>query len=218
MRYFYQNYRTYVKSKSWTQLRGDDIDSTKLKDCDPIEYVKDLNVKSNLKGEILDSESVANPCGLVAKSFFNDTYALYNSSSGQIAIREYGIALESDFETFINSDNYETVQWIDKEDEHFINWMKIAAMRKFWKLWGVVDQDIKAGQYFVDITNNYDVSKWEGEKAVVLSTVNALGAKNFFLGSVFLCAGILCCIATVFFCSMGVMSEKRIIEGDHLKW
>lgn len=46
-------------------------------DCDPIIRNKDVKAGlTNLKGVALDPESVAMPCGLVAKSFFNDKYDL----------------------------------------------------------------------------------------------------------------------------------------------
>lgn len=84
----------------------DDISS----DCDPI--IRNSDIASVLyratdkdkKGPPLDPSGVAWPCGLVAKSFFNDTFALYNTS-GRVAINENGIAWESDKEyKFKNGD------------------------------------------------------------------------------------------------------------------
>ena len=31
------------------------------------------------------------------------------------------------------------------QDEHFVVWMRAAALRNFRKLWGRIDQDIPAG-------------------------------------------------------------------------
>ena len=44
----------------------------------------------------------ANPCGLVAKSFFNDTFKLYNESGREVLLNEKGIAWDSDIEIFKN--------------------------------------------------------------------------------------------------------------------
>lgn len=76
---FYQNHRRYVKSRDNTQLAGTYLGVEDLKNCDPIIKVADLwpNQKVNLNGDALDDEQPATPCGLVAKSFFNDTFTLY---------------------------------------------------------------------------------------------------------------------------------------------
>lgn len=49
-----------------------------LDKCDPIKKVDDLwdNQKINLNNKKLDPEDPAIPCGLVAKSFFNDSFSL----------------------------------------------------------------------------------------------------------------------------------------------
>jgi hypothetical protein len=45
---------------------------------------------------VLDKDAAAWPCGLVAKSFFNDTYTVTNKNGTQIKIDETGIAWDSD--------------------------------------------------------------------------------------------------------------------------
>lgn len=78
---FYQNHRRYVKSRSFNQLKGDYINTNQLADCDPIKLNKDLgrvapNNKAVDKITILPDNDPAIPCGLVAKSFFTDTYEI----------------------------------------------------------------------------------------------------------------------------------------------
>lgn len=46
----------------------------------------------------LDPDLPAIPCGLVAKSFFNDTFELWGNKKGQIKIEETQIAWSSDVE------------------------------------------------------------------------------------------------------------------------
>lgn len=73
----------YMASKSSQQLAGEDISKNQAEDdCDPVVYNRDLwdGVQSyeidGVKHD-LDRDAIANPCGLIAKSFFNDTYELF---------------------------------------------------------------------------------------------------------------------------------------------
>ena len=135
---FYQNHRRYVKSRDNTQLAGtylgvDDLQNT----CDPIIKVGDLwtNQQFSLKKDeggnaiALNVEDPATPCGLVAKSFFNDTFRLYRQDNDgkkvEIEIIQRNIAWSSDIQyKFKNVDGtelpagktYEDVQWLDMTD------------------------------------------------------------------------------------------------------
>lgn len=46
--------------------------------CDPIVTNADLGLAKSVNGMNLVGDQPANPCGLVAKSVFNDTYQFYN--------------------------------------------------------------------------------------------------------------------------------------------
>ena len=78
---FYQNHRRYVKSRDNQQLAGTYKTVAQLSSCDPIVKVADLwdNQKFNLRKAPLNPEDPATPCGLVAKSYFNDTFELWRS-------------------------------------------------------------------------------------------------------------------------------------------
>lgn len=77
---FYQNHRRYVKSRDYKQLMGETRTPTDVANtCDPIILNKDLaNVgyTKSVNNKDLDPDAVAIPCGLIAKSYFNDTYLL----------------------------------------------------------------------------------------------------------------------------------------------
>lgn len=72
----------------------------------------------------LDPEAVAWPCGLVAKSVFNDIYVLKDRSGNEIKIKQDGIAWESDKEYKFKNGNgdpskglaWDDVQWANVED------------------------------------------------------------------------------------------------------
>ncbi len=87
-----------------------------------------MTVKS-LSGKFLDVGAPAIPCGLVAKSMFNDTYELWTAESTptNVTIDDSNIAWESDKKyKFKNIDtdlptgeSYKDVQWKDMEDGKF---------------------------------------------------------------------------------------------------
>lgn len=74
-------------------------------------------------GTPLDPTAVAYPCGLVAQTLFNDTFAIaksypFASGAHQVHINDTNIALKSDLTyKFKNlEDNWQSVQWIDMTD------------------------------------------------------------------------------------------------------
>ena len=87
------------------------------------------------------------------------------------------------------------------EDEHFIVWMRPAGLPNFRKLWGRIDdRDLKAGtKVQVTIDDKFDVSAFNGKKFLILSTVNAFGGKNSFLGISYIVVGILGIICAIIF-------------------
>lgn len=120
---FYQNHRRYVKSKSAEQLAGTKMSKSDVKtDCDPIITMKDLGrIQKHINGtnakiNYMDDGVVALPCGLIAKTFFNDTYELYKGSDKK-EIDENDIAWPSDKEKkFKKNDDEEDDYWTDVEN------------------------------------------------------------------------------------------------------
>jgi hypothetical protein len=132
---FYQNHRRYVKSRENSQLAGTYLEVSELSACDPIIVVGDLwtNQKFNMKVDEgtgkritpLADAAAAIPCGLVAKSIFNDTFQLFKTESDGtkklMDIVETGIAWSSDITyKFKNmemqagsSQTWEDIQWLD---------------------------------------------------------------------------------------------------------
>jgi hypothetical protein len=80
-----------VKSRDYDQLKGENKSADSLTDCDPVQTMDELGRYTTVSGRTLAGSDAANPCGLVAKSFFNDTYKMYNGSD-QVTINEKGIA------------------------------------------------------------------------------------------------------------------------------
>ena len=216
---FYQNHRRYVKSKSDDQLNGKDISFEAMKDsqdCDPVITNKEMGKTESITGATLAENDVAIPCGLIAKSFFDDKFHDWKiiDSFGDISnlkVDETNIAWKADKELkYKNVDKAR--QWIDMTDEHFIVWMRPAGLPNFRKLWGrITDRDLKAGTKIeVKIENNFDVSSFNGKKYLILSTVNAFGGKNSFLGiSYIVLGGISIILAVVFVIGYNLHSKYK---------
>lgn len=208
---FYQNHRRYVKSKSTSQLDGNLVTVSYLKsqnDCEGVLTMGDLGKNTTVGGITLSTDAVANPCGLIAKSLFTDTYNLSDSSGNKIYINETGIAWAADKElkykrptdpTGGDPNYWEKVQWTDVMDEHFMVWMRPAALPNFRKLWGRIPTTLSNGTYTLQINNTYDVSEFKGDKLFVLSTVNSFGGKNSFLGISYIVVGSICVVMSIAF-------------------
>jgi len=198
---FYQDHRRYIKSKSLPQLRGDNLTLENIKsDCDPILTIKDLGFYKSLGNHTFAPTDIANPCGLIAKSLFNDTYSIFDNEDNELFINETNIAWDSDKKgRFKKHFNSSYLQWTDVENEHFMVWMRPAGLPDFRKLWCRINTQIKPGKYNLFIKNNFPVESFQGKKSFVLSTVNILGGKNNFLGIAYLVVGLICWIMAFVF-------------------
>lgn len=189
---FFQNHRRYVKSKSIEQLLGN---SWKDKgECTPIITNKDMGFEENKSSisennDTLSKGEIAVPCGLIAKTYFNDSFK-FSRGNEEIKVNQNNIAFPKDKELYKNAKKEK--QWIDIEDEHFLVWMRPAGLPNFRKLWGRIEKDLKTGDNItIEIENNYDVEENIFRKSIVLSTTNEFGGKNTFLGVSFIVVGII---------------------------
>mmetsp|Transcript_9613 Transcript_9613/g.14004 ORF Transcript_9613/g.14004 Transcript_9613/m.14004 type:complete len:317 (-) Transcript_9613:22-972(-) len=216
---FYQNHRRYVKSRSDKQLRGDD--TADLQSCDPLE--------KNKEGKQLY------PCGLVAQSYFNDTFTKKDNTTEQLP--------------FLNGDPSKTIKWNDTNiawasdreskfknltgearkkyaplgvggfalpdvtQEDFIVWMRTAGLPTFKKLRYRIEQDLKKGDVLtIWIQNTFPVKEFKGEKAVIISTTSWLGGKNDFLGYAYVIVGAMCFLLGLVFLFKHCFCERQL--GD----
>jgi len=75
--------------------------------------------------------------------------------------------------------------WYNTTDPRFMNWMRIAPLPNFRKLWGRINSNIVPGNYTLLIDNSkswimlgYKMTDFNGSKYFVLSTSNFFGSKN----------------------------------------
>ncbi|GMH42768.1 hypothetical protein BSKO_10687 [Bryopsis sp. KO-2023] len=220
---FYQNHRRYVKSRSDEQLIGENPSSSDLKDCEP-----------RLK---LNKSAIINPCGLTAWSLFNDTYDISTvdpdtrSPLHRLDIKSDSIAWESDVDhkfADYTPENFNTIeskrgggeiQGSVRNDEHFIVWMRTAAMPRFRKLWGKIDTNLPKGTMLkISIQNRYNTYRFDGRKSVVLSTTSWLGGKNDFLGIAYLTAGCVSVFCSLVFFLLHVQFPRKQGDDRFLSW
>lgn len=209
---YYQNHRRYVKSKSVSQLSGGNLTINDIQsECGTVTSMKDLGLTNvSYWGYSFFSQNLsevpANPCGLIAKSLFNDTFSLSFQNGTEIFINETGIAWEADMEMKYkyptkegDPDYHKKVLWTDTRNEHFVVWMRPAGLPNFRKLWGRINQTLPAGEYTLTANDRYPVHMFEGEKIFVVTTVNSFGGKNSFLGITYIVVGCICIVVAIAF-------------------
>jgi hypothetical protein len=196
---FFQNSRRYVKSKETDQLTGDDI--SVHDECEPAEKNKEMGFSPSqtaLDGSALDPEAYAVPCGLMAKTFFNDTFS-FSIGSTDLTVDETNIAFDKDKKLYDENPD-RSKQWMDMTNEHFLVWMRPSGLPNPKKLWGRIDRDLKQGEKIdIAINNNYDVSHYKGKKKIVLSNATKFGGKNKFLGISYIVVGALSILCAIIF-------------------
>jgi len=93
---YYQNHRRYVRSRDDLQLKGTTVAFEDLAETDSCHY----HVSNSSTDTDVDKHpaNIINPCGLIAFSYFNDSFALYKDDGAPVALDETGIAWPSDLE------------------------------------------------------------------------------------------------------------------------
>ncbi len=196
---FFQNSRRYVKSKETDQLTGDDINAHD--NCEPAEKNSEMgfaNDKTALDGSPLIGNNIAVPCGLMAKTFFTDSFD-FTINSVPTEVDQTNIAFAKDKDLY-DKEPDRTKQWTRITDEHFLVWMRPSGLPNPKKLWGRINKDLKQGDNIViNINNYYNVTPYGGKKKIILSNATKFGGKNKFLGISYIVVGALSIICAVVF-------------------
>lgn len=232
---FYQNHRRYVQSFNEDQLTGDAVTNSSLKsvdDCTPL---------------TLNHEGKAYyPCGLIANSFFNDTFSSLtllnpnsNSQNETYHMTDEGIAWPTDKNrfkktTYTNDQVVPPPNWAkmypdgytDKNPipdisqwEALQNWMRTAGLPTFSKLALRNDTTpLQSGTYQISIGLNFPVLEYEGTKSIVLSTRTVIGGRNPFLGIAYIVVGGLCFVLGLLFLIKHIIRPRKLGDHSYLSW
>lgn len=217
---FYQNHRLYLMSRSTKQLAGEIIvDPAEYKNCNPAVSTADGN-------------HILTPCGLAARSVFNDTIRPIRYDGSPIPMKESAEDIvwpQSIISKYKNpqSKNPEDLnrlnQWLDKsifpkqiEDPHFIVWMRDAALPDFKKLYGILESVTLP--FTVEIDNRYPVSAMGGEKYIVITNTKWIGGKNDFLAIVLLVLGVILFLIGLFMTVKNKRDPRILGDVRFLRW
>ena len=227
---FFQNHRRYVKSKSERQLRGLIASSSELNDCKPEDMVN---------GQVIV------PCGLIAWSFFNDTFQLstngFLNDNGTVFVNKTGISWKTDREERFNDtvfpanfpNNNRTLlpnasqigggclneSLPLSKNENLMVWMRTAALPTFRKLYGRIETDLEPGTTLsVYINNYYNAYGFGGSKKLVLSTATWIGGRNDFLGLSFIVVGCASILMGLVFLYVHVKNPRPLGDRSYLSW
>eukprot|EP01054_Gregarina_sp_Poly1_P005910 Gregarina_sp_Poly_1__5909@NODE_310_length_9629_cov_213_427526_g267_i0_p4_GENE_NODE_310_length_9629_cov_213_427526_g267_i0NODE_310_length_9629_cov_213_427526_g267_i0_p4_ORF_typecomplete_len340_score29_78CDC50/PF03381_15/2_2e71DUF872/PF05915_12/66DUF872/PF05915_12/1_6DUF3592/PF12158_8/4_6e02DUF3592/PF12158_8/2_5e03DUF3592/PF12158_8/3_3e02DUF3592/PF12158_8/19Saf_2TM/PF18303_1/2_1e02Saf_2TM/PF18303_1/2_7DUF3188/PF11384_8/62DUF3188/PF11384_8/7_6DUF1700/PF08006_11/18DUF1700/PF08006_11/14DUF4199/PF1385 len=218
---FYQNHRRYLLSRSTAQLQGEIItDASKLSDCEPVLLSS-------------DGYSILTPCGLAARSVFNDTFDLMDENGVKYTLHDsvddivWPSGTKTYFKNPVGQDSaslQKLDQWLSDEifpgkmeNAHFMVWMRNAALPNFRKLYARVDEEIVL-PVRVEVHNRYPVDYFGGTKMFVLSTTTWMGGKNPFLGVIFVTLGTLLFIVGLFMAIKNRRDPRILGDVRFLKW
>lgn len=105
------------------------------------------------------------------------------------------------------------------QDEHFIVWMKTAALPHFRKLYGRITEDIDANtELEFTINANFPVYQFKGKKYIIVANTGWIGGKNSFLGICYLVVGILSCVIGVIFLIKHIIKPRKFGDVDSINW
>ncbi len=172
---------------------------------------------SRFNGNALTAASTAFPCGTIARFYYMlypeiKGFTITDGSSNNVPFTQSGIAWPSDIGRHKNPTDTSQIAF-SVEEETWLVWFRPAARSEFYKLNGIIQQDMPAGTYTVSIQSSkifvtLEINPSFGEKWISFSKSNFVGNRDLFLGIAFLALGGGCLILLIVFLSKWI-AEKR---------
>lgn len=102
------------------------------------------------------------------------------------------------------------------ENSHFIQWMEVAALPTFRKLYGKLKGPLRLPLYAY-ISINYDVKPWAGKKAVILVVPSVFYGRTLYLGIAYLVFGSILLLFSLYLLWRLHLSKDGMGTGD-IRW
>ncbi|XP_059132835.1 cell cycle control protein 50C isoform X2 [Peromyscus eremicus] len=225
---FYQNLYRYILSRSNSQLVGKDI--WDVKNCSPFQLSHNgtpiipcgavansmFNDTITLSYNLNSSINIEVPMLKSGLTWWTDKYVKFrNPRAGDLASAFAGSAKPPHWAKPI----YE-LDTDDPGNNGFINedlivWMRTAAFPTFKKLYRRLNRvhnfvdGLPAGNYSFNISYNFPVTVFQGEKSVVLSTLTWIGGGGLFLGLTYTVTGALTLLASFAILAIYLMLKRN---------
>ena len=209
---FRENHRFYMDNKSDKQLKGEEVSKSDLEksgECENSLYIGDFREYGmSTISPSLDDDDIAFPCGLKAKSFFQDEIDEFKIFEKEVELTTENIAYKKDIDTFSKIEFDQNKHWTDMTKEQFMIWMRVSPFENPRKLWAKIkDTDIKKDSTItIKITPK---SLFTFDKYIILSTRNVFGGKSSFLGICYIVFGGLCLLSAVIFINVYNYFHKK---------
>ncbi|KDD75013.1 LEM3/CDC50 family protein [Helicosporidium sp. ATCC 50920] len=232
---FYQNYRRYVRSYDPTLMHDGLREGGPLpvSACLPFQYADGAaDANAPFQGAI-------NPCGQIAHSLFNDTFALSLSaaqgSSGQaLALDQSDLAWPSDSDRLygpVPAENFNddpasrgggTISTVLNQAQAWMVWQRPGGKPNVQKPYAQINEVLPAGSWIrLSVTARYDTYAWQGQKSVTVTTNSWMGGRNLFLGVVYVAAGGVAWLAglALFLAhDLNLAKRRRYADLGELSW
>uniref|UniRef100_A0A8C4LV92 Cell cycle control protein n=1 Tax=Equus asinus TaxID=9793 RepID=A0A8C4LV92_EQUAS len=233
---FYQNLHGYLLSRSNSQLLGTDVkdvetcapfskshDGTPIAPCGAIANSL-FNDTIILSYKLNSSVHIQVPMLRSGITWWTDKYVKFrNPSSSNLSSAFAGEIRASGQCSHLFMELWFYV-WGGFLNDDFIVWMRTAAFPTFKKLYRRLSrtqhfiEGLPAGNYSFNVSYNFPVTRFQGEKSVVLSTLTWSGGHSLFLGLAYTVTGAMTWLAA--FSMMAVhlkLKGKRFSPDDKVK-
>ncbi|KAI1170451.1 CDC50 family protein [Nemania sp. FL0916] len=239
---FYQNHRRYVNSFNPDQLLAKSVSTSTLENSNCAPLAIETLPGEDQPRQIYPCGLIAN--SLFNDTIGQPVHQGVGSVNGSNIYQwsEKGIAWASDMDLYkpldLNTVDYDLIipppNWRDqyperkysadhpppnlKENEHFISWMRTAALPSFFKPWAFGNETLVAGDYEVDIVDIFNMTEYKGRKSLVITTTGPLGGRNDLPGILWLALSGFFIVMSLLFVIGNFLRPRKL--GDHtlLSW